>query len=57
MRDSHTLAVVLAGCLTLSASTGFASGLQDDVNQAETILKRFQAIPEQSIPVLANYCA
>jgi len=51
------LAVVVAGYLTASAAAGFASGLQDDVNQAETILKRFQAIPEQSIPVLANYCA
>ena len=57
MRASHMLAVVVAGYLTASAAAGFASGLQDDVNQAETILKRFQAIPEQSIPVLANYCA
>ncbi len=50
MRGSHTLAVVLAGCLTLSASAGFASGLQDDVDQAVTIMKRFDSIPEKSIP-------
>lgn len=50
MRDFRILAVVLAGCLTLSAPAGFASGLQDDVNQAVTILTRFESIPEKSIP-------
>src|SRR5574337_1481622 len=49
-RTYPTLAMIMAGWLTLSASAGFASGLPDDVDQAVTILTRFQSIPEKSIP-------
>lgn len=41
---------------SLFASNIYAAGMQDDVNQAATILKRFQDIPEKMIPpaVLKN---
>jgi len=42
--------VVLAFGLALSATTVCAEGLQDDVNQAATIIGRFQAVPEKGIP-------
>ena len=31
-------------------SAVFAAGMQDDVNQAATIIQRFQTMPEGSIP-------
>jgi len=40
----------LAFGITLSAAPVFAKGLQDDVNQAATIIDRFQAVPEKGIP-------
>lgn len=43
-------AVASAGGLVAAAGTACAAGLQDAVNQAVTILRRFQSIPEQSIP-------
>ena len=42
--------VVLAFGMALSATPVFAKGLQDDVNQAATIIGRFQAVPEKGIP-------
>ena len=42
--------VVLAFGMALSATPVLAAGLQDDVNQAATILERFQALPEKGIP-------
>jgi len=42
--------VVLAFGMALSATPVLAAGLQDDVNQAATIIERFQAVPEKSIP-------
>jgi len=40
----------LAFGITLSATPVLAAGLQDDVNQAVTIIERFQAVPEKGIP-------
>jgi len=42
--------VVLAFGMALSATPVGAAGLQDDVNQAATIIERFQAVPEKGIP-------
>jgi len=42
--------VVLAFGMALSATPVCAEGLQDDVNQAATIIGRFQAVPEKGIP-------
>jgi lipid-binding SYLF domain-containing protein len=42
--------IVLACGMALSATPVFAKGLQDDVNQAATIIERFQAVPEKGIP-------
>jgi len=42
--------VVLAFGMALSATSVFAAGLQDDVNQAATIIECFQAVPEKGIP-------
>src|SRR5712692_8677448 len=36
--------------MALSATTVLAKGLQDDVNQAATIIERFQAVPEKGLP-------
>jgi lipid-binding SYLF domain-containing protein len=36
--------------MALSATPVVAAGLQDDVNQAATIIERFQAVPEKGIP-------
>jgi len=48
-----TVGIFLAACLNIAAAH---AGVQDDVDQAVTIIKRFQAIPEQAIPdsVLRN---
>ena len=42
--------VVVACGMALSATPVLAKGLQDDVNQAATIIERFQAVPEKGIP-------
>jgi len=42
--------VVLACGMALRATPVLAAGLQDDVNQAATIIERFQAVPEKGIP-------
>jgi SH3 domain-containing YSC84-like protein 1 len=48
------LTILFAALLTLIAafasSAAFASGMQDDVDQAVSIVQRFEAIPEYSIP-------
>lgn len=41
----------VVGCMMLLASAPlFAEGMQDDVDQAETIIRRFMDMPEKSIP-------
>jgi lipid-binding SYLF domain-containing protein len=50
MHPICTWIIVLAFGITLSATPVFAEGLQDDVNQAATIIERFQAVPEKGIP-------
>jgi lipid-binding SYLF domain-containing protein len=50
MRTNCLWMVILAFGITVSAIPVFAEGLQDDVNQAATIIERFQAVPEKSIP-------
>jgi len=42
--------VALACGMALSATPVLAAGLQDDINQAATIIERFQAVPEKGIP-------
>jgi len=43
------MAVLTFGVVLLGASPGYAS-MQDDVDQAATIIERFQAVPEKAIP-------
>ena len=43
-------ALASAGGVFVAAASASAAGLQDAVDQAVTILRRFQSIPEQSIP-------
>jgi SH3 domain-containing YSC84-like protein 1 len=50
MRLASSIALALLISLTLAVPRAFAAGLQDDVNQAVTILERFKEIPEKSIP-------
>ena len=45
-----TIALSLMISLSLVAPRAFATGLQDDVDQATTILQRFKQMPEKSIP-------
>ena len=50
MRTIYVLMAVLAfGVVLLGASPGYAS-MQGDVDQAATIIERFQAVPEKGIP-------
>jgi lipid-binding SYLF domain-containing protein len=50
MRILYVLIAVLAfGVVLLGASPGYAS-MQGDVDQAATIIERFQAVPEKAIP-------
>ena len=50
MRTIFTfMAVLTFGVVLLSASPVYAD-LQDDVDQAATIIERFQAVPEKAIP-------
>lgn len=50
MKWISLLAVVLLSIMTLQSSPAYAEGLQDDIDQAVTIIQRFQEIPEKSIP-------
>jgi len=52
MRVIYVLMAVLAFSIVLGASPVYAD-LQDDVDQAATIIERFQAIPENAIPQAA----
>jgi lipid-binding SYLF domain-containing protein len=49
VRMIYVLLVVLMCSVVLGASPGYAD-LQDDVDQAATIIERFQAVPENAIP-------
>jgi len=44
------LVALLISVMTLQVAPVYAEGMQDDVDQAVTIIKRFQDIPEKSIP-------
>jgi len=53
------LTILFATLLTLIAafdsSAVYASGMQDDVDQAVSIIQRFESIPEHSIPPAGAY--
>ena len=49
MRMIYVLLAVLICSVVLGRLTGYAD-LQDDVDQAATIIERFQAVPENAIP-------
>jgi SH3 domain-containing YSC84-like protein 1 len=50
MKTICLLAVLLALIVTWNSPVVHASGMQDDVDQAASIIKRFEEIPENSIP-------
>jgi lipid-binding SYLF domain-containing protein len=50
MKSICLLATLLALVFCWNSSVVLASGMQDDVNQAASIIQRFQEIPEKSIP-------
>ena len=50
MKSICLLATLLALVFGWNCSVVLASGLQEDVNQAASIIERFQEIPETSIP-------
>jgi lipid-binding SYLF domain-containing protein len=50
MKPVFMFSLLLTLCVTLNPSIVYAAGLQDDVNQAATIIERFQQIPEKAIP-------
>jgi SH3 domain-containing YSC84-like protein 1 len=50
MKTIFLFALLVTLVATLNSSAVYAKGLQDDVNQATTIIERFQDIPEQGIP-------
>ncbi len=50
MKATWLIPIVLILMTTLGSSLTFAAGMQEDVNQATTIMERFQQLPEQSIP-------
>ncbi len=50
MKQAFLFALLLALVTTLTTTPAFAAGFQDDINQAVTIIQRFQSIPEKSIP-------
>jgi len=50
MQAIWVLMSMLAFSLALVASPASAEGLQDEVDQAATIIERFQAVPEKGIP-------
>ena len=49
MKVIYILMAVLAFSVVLSSSPVYAD-MQDDVDQASTIIERFQAVPEKAIP-------
>src|SRR5436309_2533240 len=50
MRLASPFALALLIGLNLATPRAFGAGLQDDVDQAVTILQRFKEMPEKSIP-------
>jgi lipid-binding SYLF domain-containing protein len=50
MRAVKVFASALIVALLWGSSPAFAAGLQDDIDQAVTIIERFRGIPETSIP-------
>jgi len=50
MKWMGLFAALLISVTTLQVAPVYAEGMQDDVDQAVTIIKRFQDIPEKSIP-------
>lgn len=50
MQVIWVLMSILAFSMALVASPASAEGLQDEVDQAATIIERFQAVPEKGIP-------
>jgi SH3 domain-containing YSC84-like protein 1 len=50
MQLALPMSLALLISLSLAAPRAFAAGLQDDVDQAATILQRFKEMPEKSIP-------
>jgi SH3 domain-containing YSC84-like protein 1 len=50
MKLALPIALALLISLSLAAPHAFAAGLQDDVDQAATILQRFKEMPEKAIP-------
>jgi lipid-binding SYLF domain-containing protein len=50
MRSIFLLAAALILIATVNPAQVCAKGMQDDIDQAVTVFKRFQAIPEQGIP-------
>ena len=50
MKLAPLIAFALLAGLGSAVPTASAAGLQDDVDQAATILKRFKEMPEQAIP-------
>lgn len=50
MHATKTTAALLGALVILTASISRAEGLQDDVDQAATIIERFHALPESDIP-------
>lgn len=56
MRMTHRLSItiaslaVAAGVVAAAPSESWSAGLQDEVDQATTIIERFREIPEKSIP-------
>jgi len=50
MKLTILVAMLLALIAAFDSSAVYASGMQDDVDQAVSIIQRFEAIPEHSIP-------
>lgn len=50
MRAIFASSLLLTSFLAIGASTVHAAGMQDNVDQATTIIQRFKSIPEKSIP-------
>lgn len=50
MKKVILFAMLLTLIAAFHSSAVFAAGMQDDVNQAATIIQRFEAMPEGSIP-------
>lgn len=50
MRWGRWFLIAWALAIVLQSVSVFAEGMQDDIDQAVSIVERFQAMPEQSIP-------